>query len=760
MSCPFGFGVSEVGSSADDGANGSLNEDAPASCKGVHSAAPTSVEHPKQVFSGVAYDRRLHELDQDYFPGIGSICLEQSRRIVEHDRPLRVLPEPPLRPEELNQGYWRDVEDEELCVDADEAEGTPEPVRAPDVATAQEAQTEIQASAFASSSSTGDVWMFSRPDNQAEGDGGSVPVPSCLEMPDKRLHLTQDPEKSDLKFRSTCSAGSGLNPMERLGVVPSTHHDDTNFPCRRDGARKADALECSSITESEHSLVTERTWQGGLCGDYEPRTTSERHSDRWIQNEHLPESRNRGSLRRLARTPNWRRDAVDASWPPRNGTSIGTSRTFRDEKEKADELEPEPKTVQPGYQKHVDIPSTTVLELAACPEPEMELPTEQRGTAYIRQRKGRPLYYSAYLKLDRLLSCQEPISWRFGDRAHDEMLFITIHQVYELWFKQLLYELDSLRSLFLQDVATSNEGAAHWRVSTDANRMMNLALHRLDRMVEIQRLLVEQIRVLETMTPQEFLTFRDYLFPASGFQSWQYRLLEVKLGVRAEQRVSNHWKLHLSEEHQAILSKAEQEPSLFDLINQWLERLPFVVTTEADFNFWDAYQRATERMLALDRAFIDREIHAGADRARAYRELSRMRNLFRSVYVEEIHQEMVERGQRRMSFQAMAAALLIMLYERGAPYLQLPHRVLRRLLDLDEGMAQWRFRHVQLVSRMIGSKTGTGGSLGVHYLMLTLESSRVFTDLGNMAALLIPERLLPDLPGKLRHQLEYAWTQG
>jgi tryptophan 2,3-dioxygenase len=756
MSCPFGFGRSDLGATAEDRATDRIGEDAAISYLQRLSAPKLSRESSSLAPLMTAAGPIPHQLEQDYFPGIGSICLEQSRRRLESDRPSRVLPEPPLRPEELNQGYWRDAEDEELCMEGDEPEGTPDPSSAPDAVATQEVIADAEITATVRDDAT-------RTTNALTTLTHIADAPACdwngFATSAERLQLSQRRGRVDADASAAYRSECGRNPQERLGLVSAAQQYGIDSSYRRDGVHKTDALDCSSITESDHSFATDRAWQGGLCGDHEPRAATEYHPDPRM-NELPLESRPRWNARRLMRVTNWRRDMVDASWPPRHGVNTGLNAQLGDSNEKADDRALEPKISQSSCPQHTSMSGHPHMHVASSPVPNMELPAEQRGTAYIRQRKGRPLYYSSYLKLDRLLSCQEPISWLFGDHAHDEMLFITIHQVYELWFKQLIHELDSLRLLFLQDIVTSKQSAPGWQASTDPNRMMNLALHRLDRMVEIQRLLVEQIRVLETMTPQEFLTFRDYLFPASGFQSWQYRLLEVKLGVRAEQRVSNHWKMHLSEQHQAILSKAEQEPSLFDLINQWLERLPFVVTAEADFNFWDEYQRATERMLALDRAFIDREIHAGADRARAYRELSRMRNLFRSVYVEEVHQEMVERGQRRMSFKAMAAALLIMLYERGAPYLQLPHRVLRRLLDLDEGMAQWRFRHVQLVSRMIGSKTGTGGSLGVHYLMLTLESSRVFTDLGNMAALLIPERLLPALPGKLRHQLEYAWTQG
>jgi len=750
MPCPFGYSIEDVTTPVKGNASRLRNSHGLASA--ARSCNASAARHDQQiaVVASSGKEPAVEDYEQDYFPGIGSICLEQSRRAPEEERPNCVLPEPPLRPEELNQGYWRDVEDEELCADGDEMEEPLESTSPQETPLGTETRpTEHDAGVL--------VVTGSKTSEDASALSGPVAIQHTDEANEALAGMCVA-HGSDSSTCNGCTAECETSPASRDPVHALDNRRGLGSSQPWNGSNKADWLDCSSITESENSLFTERACQGGICGDLEPRAALECAPDP-LSGDRLAESRTRTLPRRAARSPAWRREAPVAMWPPRPASSLQASSKLAATVSESSAPASHWTSTRAGDSPPALGCMAPAGNAATSPVPQMELPRDQRSTAYIRQRKGRPLYYNSYLKLDRLFSCQDPISWRFGDHAHDEMLFITVHQVYELWFKQLIYELDSLRALFLAESMATDGVRAQLRVSVDANRMMNLALHRLDRMVEIQRILVEQIRVLETMTPQEFLTFRDYLFPASGFQSWQYRLLEVKLGVRAEQRISNHWKLHLSEEHQAVLSDAEKEPSLFDLINHWLERLPFVVTTEADFNFWDAYRKATERMLALDRAFIDREIHAGADRARAYRELSRMRNLYRSVYEEQVHQEMVERGQRRMSFKAMAAALLIMLYEREAPYLQLPHRVLRRLLDLDEGMAQWRFRHVQLVSRMIGSKTGTGGSLGVHYLMLTLEASRVFTDLGNMAALLIPARLLPDLPEKLRQQLEYAWTQ-
>ena len=128
----------------------------------------------------------------------------------------------------------------------------------------------------------------------------------------------------------------------------------------------------------------------------------------------------------------------------------------------------------------------------------------------------KPVYYGDYLDLDRLLSAQKPLSGRGGKPAHDELLFIITHQAYELWFKQILFELDAVLEDFSGKVV--------------AESSISRAVGRLSRIVEIQKLLVDQLRVLETMTPLDFLDFRDALTPASGFQSFQFRLIGVEVG--------------------------------------------------------------------------------------------------------------------------------------------------------------------------------------------------------------------------------------
>ena len=168
----------------------------------------------------------------------------------------------------------------------------------------------------------------------------------------------------------------------------------------------------------------------------------------------------------------------------------------------------------------------------------------------------RPVYYSEYLQLDRLLACQTPVSGEGGEPVHDEYLFIVVHQAYELWFQQILRELDATLAVF---------GAPTVR-EKDLGRVVS----HLSRVSEILRLLIHQIDVLETMTPLDFLDFRNLLVPASGFQSVQFRLIENKLGLPPSARLKiegARYTAMLSEEDRVRLDKSEREPSLLSLVD-------------------------------------------------------------------------------------------------------------------------------------------------------------------------------------------------
>jgi tryptophan 2,3-dioxygenase len=247
--------------------------------------------------------------------------------------------------------------------------------------------------------------------------------------------------------------------------------------------------------------------------------------------------------------------------------------------------------------------------------------------------------YGSYLKLDQLLALQKPLS-----DEHDETLFIVIHQVYELWFKELLHELDYLRVLLERG---------------DEPR----ALHTLKRVLTILKVVVAQIDVLETMTPLEFLSFRDRLESGSGFQSFQFRELEFLLGAKNPAALERY---PADSEARRGLEQRLSGPTL-----------------------WDSFLRyLVLRGHAVPKAVLDRDV--------------------REPVVPSPDLE----------------PLLLDLYRRDS----MVRTLCERLVDLDEGIQEWRYRHVKMVQRTIGTRRGTGGSAGADYLMKTINRP-VFPDL-------------------------------
>jgi tryptophan 2,3-dioxygenase len=249
--------------------------------------------------------------------------------------------------------------------------------------------------------------------------------------------------------------------------------------------------------------------------------------------------------------------------------------------------------------------------------------------------------YGEYLKVDELLALQRPLS---VGPEHDEMLFIVIHQVYELWFKQVLHELD-----YLERLLARSDGAR--------------ARHTLKRILTILKVMVAQLDILETMTPLEFLSFRDRLESGSGFQSHQFRELEFALGLK--------------------------EPSS-------LERYPAGSDP----------RRRLERRLAA-RTVWDAFLHHLASNGIA-------------VPAEVLNRDVTQRVEP-------SAELRIALVDvyRNHPELA---DLCETMVDLDEGLMAWRYRHVKMVQRTIGTRRGTGGSTGAEYLMTTLNKP-LFPDL-------------------------------
>ncbi len=255
--------------------------------------------------------------------------------------------------------------------------------------------------------------------------------------------------------------------------------------------------------------------------------------------------------------------------------------------------------------------------------------------------QSKALTYSDYLKIDELLDLQRP---RSSGPEHDEMLFIIIHQVYELWFKEVLHEVAHLqRALEGGDEAT--------------------ALATLKRVLTILKTLVGQVDVLETMTPMSFASFRSRLESASGFQSAQFRELEFMLGSKKRRSLDDHPE---GSRGRLALEALYEQPTLWDSFLRFLTLKGYSVPT----------------------ALLERDVRTPIEPS------------------EEVQKTLLEiyRGDH----------ILVMLCER--------------FVDLDEGLQEWRYRHVKMVERTIGTKTGTGGSPGAAYLRTTLHRP-LFPDL-------------------------------
>ncbi|MEX0636925.1 MAG: tryptophan 2,3-dioxygenase family protein, partial [Ferruginibacter sp.] len=258
----------------------------------------------------------------------------------------------------------------------------------------------------------------------------------------------------------------------------------------------------------------------------------------------------------------------------------------------------------------------------------------------------QPVYYGQYLQLDKIIEAQAPESFKEGkEPAHDEMLFIIIHQAYELWFKQILFEVNSVIDIMSKPQLNDNAPE------------MQLVVHRMQRVVTILKVLVHQIDILETMTPMDFLDFRDMLRPASGFQSWQFKILEAKLGLKYERRHGQDYYIsQLQQKEIDIIKEAENGSSVIELVNKWLERMPFAEDTKywGDKTYWESYENSFFSSLAdEERNNLD-----------AYK---------------KIFYEGSENEHRVLSPKACRSALFIKLYH-GYPMLELPFQLLDTLL--------------------------------------------------------------------------------
>lgn len=351
------------------------------------------------------------------------------------------------------------------------------------------------------------------------------------------------------------------------------------------------------------------------------------------------------------------------------------------------------------------------------------------------EREHKRLTYAGYLRLGELLGLQAGPDGHLPAPSPDEQHFIVVHQAYELWFKQILTELDAVvERLGQEDVP---EG--------DVPR----SVRHLERVAEILRLLSAQWKVMETLAPQEFLAFRDRLGTSSGFESWQMRGLELTLGLAEEQRVEGvdpvgHLRrLHASgdmpDAAMADLERRLASPSLHDVLVAWLHRTPIDGSSPEDADdegtvtsFVDGHLRA---MQAHGEEILDRMMAVGQGDPDALR--MRLEGGLAAAEAFLRPDGVVNRAR---------AGLLYIESHRDLPLLAWPRRLVDTVVEVEQSMLAFRHAHARMVERMIGRRMGTGGSAGVDYLDATTKY-RVFTELWAVRTMLVREDLLPE-PGR------------
>jgi len=349
--------------------------------------------------------------------------------------------------------------------------------------------------------------------------------------------------------------------------------------------------------------------------------------------------------------------------------------------------------------------------------------------------------YGDYLKIDQLLNAQEPESAKFGAEAHEEMLFIITHQTFELWFKQVLHEVGSIIGLLDRPYIPESD--------------MGVVLHRLRRTNAIMEHLAKQFTLMETMTASQFMEFRAYLNPASGFQSAQFRVLERSLGLPEQRRVLRNYMDSLPpQERAAVDEQTTGHTTLFGAVERWLQQMPFMEYGE--YAFWQEYRNAVADMFERDRRDTRAVAEAdGNDPAAALEQIDKLEDGFDAMFDVSRYEGLQTQGLRRMSQRATLAAVFIWTY-RQQPLLHTPASVLDAIVELDSLMSLWRFRHVTMVSKMIGMRVGTGGSSGFDYLMATTMRQRVFDDLTSLSSFLIPQANVPQLPNEVAQRLQFV----
>lgn len=354
------------------------------------------------------------------------------------------------------------------------------------------------------------------------------------------------------------------------------------------------------------------------------------------------------------------------------------------------------------------------------------------------------LHYSTYLQLDKILTAQSLESDKIAQRAHDEHLFIVVHQVYELWFKQILFECESIKKLLHKNPLPESD--------------LITVLNRIGRCNTMWPILMDQIKVMETMTPMDFLEFRHLLYPASGFQSLQFRLLETAFGLKESQRSPEEklfFNSRLTDAERQELAAAQQHVNLKELLDAWLSRMPFISGPE-DL-YWKNYQTQVEKHLQIDINTINSHQFLNQEQKNQQIQVIKVQlENFKILFDVDGYKKLLETQQVTFSQKGLLCALFILLH-RQEPLLQIPFKIIQSFIEFDSSLTTWRHAHALLAQKMLGKKIGTGGSSGSDYLLQTALRHRLFADFMNLSNFLLPSSFIPPLSPTIKEKMQFKY---
>jgi len=357
----------------------------------------------------------------------------------------------------------------------------------------------------------------------------------------------------------------------------------------------------------------------------------------------------------------------------------------------------------------------------------------------------KPTLYWEYLKLDELLGLQGGIEGDEGQLTNDEVMFIVIHQIDELWFKLAIRELVSVRDLFKQDPVPEQALAS--------------AVRGIRRITLLFQSAISHFSLMESMTTRDYLGFRDKLSPASGFQSAQLREVELILGLGDTERVplGNESSYMAALKHpdgsetpasRSVAARKEDLPSIRDAVHLWLYRTPIQGSRPGDANDETEVQNFIDAFLGAHAKEVDTMLQGMLKGAADEEDRRRLKGRFAQEMAGArafLMADGVPDSRRAMTRRIRAALVFIESY-RELPLLAWPREVLEAIVGLEQAFLIFRQRHARMVERVIGRRTGTGGSAGVDYLDSTALKYRVFRDVWAVRTLLLREEALPPMP--------------